>query len=161
MALPDLFRRNRDRNVPAGGGYDPFVTLQDEINRLFDSVWRRSDLARRMDLGEAGTFSPSLDIEESETELTVSAELPGMDEKDLQLDLANDTLTISGEKREEKRDRAKGWFERSYGSFRRTIPLPCDVQSDKVKAHFKKGVLTVHLPKAKSAQEPRHRIPIS
>jgi len=160
MALPDLFRRNRDRNVPAGFGYDPFITLQDEINRLFDSVWRGSELAPRVSLGESAAFSPSLDIEESESELTVTAELPGMDEKDLQVDLTGDTLTISGEKRQDKKDRAKGWYERSYGSFRRTIPLPCEVQADKVKAQFRKGVLMIRLPKAASENEPRHRIPV-
>lgn len=161
MALPDLFRRNRDRNVPAGFGYDPFVTLQDEINRLFDSVWRGSSLAPRTGLGEGATFSPSLDIEESEAELTVTAELPGMDEKDLQVDLTGETLTISGEKRQEKQDRSKGWYERSYGSFRRAIPLPCEVAADEVEAQFKKGVLTIRLPKAASDKEPRHRVPIA
>ncbi len=103
-----------------------------------------------------GTFSPSVDITENDREIRVSAELPGMDDRDIDITLGKDSLTIKGEKKEEKEDKGKDYYhlERSYGSFSRTIPLPVETETDKAEAHFKKGVLTINIPKsAKSIGE--------
>ena len=99
-------------------------------------------------------FEPRLDVTETEKELKVTVELPGMDEKDIDLSLSNNALTIKGEKREEKEDRTHGHYriERSYGSFQRTIPMPCEIDGDKVEATFKKGVLSITLPKNEQGQ---------
>ncbi|PYV90953.1 MAG: hypothetical protein DMG05_08590 [Acidobacteria bacterium] len=103
------------------------------------------------------SFTPRVDISESDKEFQVTAELPGMDEKNLDISLANSVLTLKGEKKEDKR---KDYYrmERSYGMFRRTIPEGVDLE--KVEAFFRKGVLTVTLPKTVEAQKERKKIPI-
>jgi HSP20 family protein len=134
--------------------YNPLSLLRHEMNSLFDNFFSGSELEPYT--GRA--FSPNIDMKESEKELRVSAELPGMDEKDIEVSLNRDSLTIKGEKKEEKEDKGKDYYrmERSYGSFSRTIPLPTEVEPDKVKAEFKKGVLTVTIPKtAKAIKETR------
>jgi HSP20 family protein len=109
-----------------------------------------------------GAFSPRVDVSETDKEIKVSAELPGLDENDIEVSLARNLLTISGEKQEEAEDKGKNFYrmERSYGSFRRTIPLMVEVEADKIKAKFQKGVLTVTLPKTAEAQRQTRRIPI-
>ena len=99
------------------------------------------------------TFTPRIDVVDTDKEIKVSAELPGLDEKDIDVSLTKESLTIKGEKREEKEEKGKDYYrsERSYGSFTRTIPLPLEIDTDKVAASFKKGVLTVTLPKTKQA----------
>ena len=108
------------------------------------------------------SFTPRVDISESDKEFQVTAELPGMDEKNLDISLANSVLTLKGEKKEEKEDKRKDYYrmERSYGMFSRTIPLPEGVDLEKVEASFREGVLTVTLPKMVEAQKERKRIPI-
>ena len=95
-------------------------------------------------------------------EIKVSAELPGMDEKDIDVSLTRDTLTIKGEKKEEKEDTGKDYYkmERSYGSFTRSIPLPVEVDTDKVQATFKKGVLEITLPKTAKAIQETKKVPV-
>jgi HSP20 family protein len=129
----------------------PFSLLRREMDSLFDNFFRGFDLEpfeSRM-----GAFSPKVDVTENEKEIKISAELPGMDEKDIDVSLQNDMLTITGEKKEEKEDTGKDFYrmERSYGSFSRTIPLPVEVETDKVEAKFKKGVLSITLPKTAKA----------
>jgi len=128
----------------------PIDQFRDEMNRLFDSFFRGFDL-EPFDV-QGGMFSPKVDVVETETEIRVSAELPGMDEKDIDVSLTKDALTIKGEKKVEKNESDKDYYrmERSYGSFSRTIPLPVQVDPDQVSAEFRKGVLTVVLPKAKT-----------
>lgn len=98
---------------------------------------------------------------EGDKEMKVSAELPGLDEEDVEVTLANNVLTISGEKKDEKQDRGKNYYrmERSYGSFKRSISVPLEVDTDKVEATFKQGVLTITLPKTAAAQR-RKRIAV-
>ena len=160
MALPTLFRWNRGRNVPVRREENPVGMLQREMNRLFEGFWR--GFALPIPFEEAwGSFTPRVDIEETETEVCVTAELPGLDEKDLDVHLTDDTLVLKGEKREEHEDRTNGWHERSYGRFERSIPLPCEVDADHVSAQFKNGVLTVRLPKSAQARERSKRIQIT
>jgi HSP20 family protein len=101
-------------------------------------------------------------VSETDKEIKVSAELPGMDDKDIDVSLTRDALTIKGEKKEEKEDKGKDYYkmERSYGSFTRSIPLPVEVDTDKVQATFKKGVLEITLPKTAKAIQETKKIPI-
>jgi HSP20 family protein len=140
--------------------YNPFALLRREVNSLFDNFFRGFEMEPFM--GRLGTFSPSIDIKESDKEIKVSAELPGMNDKDIEVSISKDSLTIKGEKQEEKEDKGKDYYrmERSYGSFSRTIPLPAEVDTDKVKAEFKKGVLAVTLPKTPRAIKETKKIPV-
>lgn len=137
---------------------DPFYALQ----RAFDDFWSKFD---GLSLVEDGfnEFSPRIDVVETEDQFKVTAELPGMDEKDIDVTLSQDRLVIKGEKKVEKEDKSQNCYhmERSYGSFIRTIPLPVDgVENDKVEADFNKGVLTISLPKSPQAQKLSKRIPV-
>jgi HSP20 family protein len=139
---------------------NPFSLLRQEVNDLFDSFFRGFEM--ELFPGRFGAFNPKVDIVEKDKEIKISAELPGMDDKDIDVSISRDTLTIKGEKKEEKEDKGKDYFrmERSYGAFSRTIPLPKDVDTDKVKAEFKKGVLTVILPKTSEAIKETKKIQI-
>lgn len=119
------------------------------------------DLFGPLDRGLVGGFVPRIDVLEREAEYLVTAELPGLEEKDFQLEVHGNALTLSGEKRSELEQERKGWrwAERSYGSFRRSIQLPTDVASDQASATYKNGVLTITLPKAEHARV-RH-IPVT
>lgn len=162
MALPSLWRRGRnDRDVTVRRAENPFLSLQREMNSLFEEFWRGFDLRMPFGDGEWSTFEPRIDLEETADSLFVTAELPGLDEKDFEVSLDGDLLVLRGEKRVEREDKAAGWHERSYGSFHRAIALPCEVDVDKVSARFKNGVLRVDLPKAPQAREQRKRIPVS
>ncbi len=138
---------------------DIFSLFREEMNRLFDNFFRGFELEP---FGGLGTFRPSVNVVEDDKEIRVSAELPGIDEKDIEVSLSKDSLTIKGEKKEEKEDKGKNYYrmERTYGSFSRTIPLPTEIDADKVKAQFKKGVLTVTLPKTAKAIKETKKIPV-
>ena len=99
-------------------------------------------------------FRPAFDVSETENELIVRAEIPGMEKKDIDIHLTDGVLTIKGEKRHEKEDKEENYhrIERSYGAFSRTIRLPFDVETDKVDATYKDGVLKVMLPKSETAK---------
>ena len=162
MALPSLWKRNRgDRDVATREDH-PFVWLQRDMNQLFEDFWRGFDVPSSFGASaEWAAFNPRIDIEEEDGELQVTAELPGMEQKDFDLSLAGDTLILRGEKREERYDKARGWHERSYGRFERAIPLPVEVDTEHASAEFKNGVLRVHLPKSPEAREQSTRIPVS
>lgn len=142
----------------------PFVSLQREMNRLFDSFFGGLSPSpwASLERGSAESFNPRIDVSETDKEIKISAELPGMDENDIDVSLTKDTLTIKGEKKEEKEDKGKDYYrmERSYGSFARTIPLPVEVNTDKVEATFKKGILSVMIPKTATAIEKTKKVPI-
>lgn len=142
----------------------PFTSLQREMNRLFDNFLGGPTLSpwAPFERGPAGAFIPRVDVSETDREIKVSAELPGLDENDIDVSLTRDTLTIKGEKKEEKEEKGTDYYrmERSYGSFSRSIPLPVEVDTDKVEATFKKGVLHVTLPKTESAIEKTKKIPV-
>lgn len=138
----------------------PVVGFQREMNKLFDDFFNGFDLAP---FGESwGTFQPKVDVSEDDKKILIAAELPGLDESDIQVSLTHNVLTIKGEKKEEKEDKGKNYYrvERSYGSFQRSIPLPDEVETDKVEATFKKGVLNISLPKIAEAQKQRKKITI-
>jgi len=140
--------------------YEPFTFFREEMNRLFDNFFRGFDiepLERRF-----AAFSPSIDISETDKEIVISAELPGMEDKEIDVSVSKDSLTIKGEKKEEKEEKGKSYYrmERSYGSFCRTIPLPSEIDTEKAVAEFKKGVLTIKLPKTPEAIKETKKISI-
>lgn len=126
---------------------DSAYPMWPEMDRLFDDFFSNVGLTPFNE--EWREFSPSVDISENDKEIKVSAELPGLDEEDIQVSLDRDLLTISGEKKEEKEDKRQNYYrlERSYGSFRRSLRLPAEVEADKIEATFKNGVLKITLPK--------------
>jgi HSP20 family protein len=140
----------------------PVLSLQRDINRVFDQFWRRFEAAPFGGFGTSenvlGGGSPRTDIAETDKEIEVSVELPGMDE----ISMTEDTLTIKGEKKDEREEKKKGYYlhERSYGSFYRSIPLPSGIDTNKAGATFKKGVLTVTLPKTPEAQSRVKRVEV-
>ncbi len=165
MNLKGLVPWWRKRSVPVRREEEnPFLVLQREMNRIFDEFSREwfFDMPVLWRGERTGGYVPSIDVSEDEKEIRVTAELPGMDEKDIDISLSKDLLTIKGEKRIEKEDRGRDYYhvERSYGSFYRTIPLPDGVDLDKVEASFSKGVLTVRLPKTPEAQKGIKKIPV-
>lgn len=136
---------------------NPFDSLVRRMDSLFEDVGFKP-----FSSGRPGEFSPSVDVRETDNEILVTAELPGIDPKDIELTLTKDALTLSGEKKHESEETGEDFqhFERRYGSFRRLIPLTCDVDQDKVEAAFKNGVLNIKLPKAPEAVSPHKRIEI-
>jgi len=148
------------KNVAAGREEEnPFAMMQREMNRIFDSFTRGWGMDA---FPTIASFTPRLDVTEDAKAFTVTAELPGMSDKDIDLFISGDTLTIKGEKKEEKEEKDKNYFysERSYGSFNRSIPLPRQIDTDKVAASFKKGVLTITLPKTAAAMEELKKISV-
>ena len=165
MSLRDLIPwNNRGRNMSVHRGEDanPFLTLHREMNRLFDDVFRGFD---HSPVGTNGFFGrsmawPNVEVSETDTEMKVTAELPGLEEKDVELELADGVLTIRGEKQTETEDKDRLFSERCYGRFERRIPVD-EVALDKAAAAFKNGVLTVTLPKLPTAQRQTRRIAIN
>lgn len=140
---------------------DPFTTLHREMNRLFDDVFRGFDVAPfGSGFGRMGRW-PSVEVIEADQEVRVSAELPGLDEKDVEVLMNDGMLTIRGEKRSETEDKEHAFSERYYGHFERRIPLAWDVEEDKIEATFKNGVLTVTMPKSVQAKANVKRIAIN
>ena len=138
----------------------PFYSLQREMNSLFDNFFRGFDLAPR---GLAvGVFSPSIDVKENDKEFMIKAELPGVEEKDIDVTVTSDSVTIKGEKKEEKEDKDKNYYymERSYGSFSRVIPLEGAIEAEKAEAKFKNGILDIKIPKNQSAKAKGTKVPI-
>lgn len=155
--------KRRNDKLAVRREYDnPVMAIQNEMNRMFENFFEDPfglDVFERSPLSD---FSPRIDVSESDTQYTVVAELPGMDEKDIQLTLEQDALVISGEKKAESEEKGKNFhrIERSFGSFSRVVPLPAAVDAEKVNAEFKKGVLTITLPKPASAIKPTRKIEI-
>ena len=161
MTLRNLVPSFGKKRVPVTYESDnPFSFLHRDMDRLFDDFFSGFDIEP---FGKRySSFSPDIEVSESDKDIKVSVELPGLDEKDIDVSLTDDTLTISGEKKEEKESKEKGYYmkERSYGSFTRSIPLYTDVEADKIDAHFKKGVLTIKLPKSKKEIEAKKKITV-
>ncbi|MBP1875959.1 Spore protein SP21 [Ensifer adhaerens] len=154
MQIRDLipWGNNKASEIAKRDEENPVFSLQRDVNRIFDDFWKRFD----QPFGAFGRWDangPPTDIAETESALEVSVELPGIDQKDVDVSLMDSALTIKGEKKSEQEESKKGYHlsERSYGSFYRSIPLPSGVDTDKANAQFKNGVLTVTVPKTKEA----------
>jgi len=144
MAVPTLFRSGFPFATTSA---DPFFSLARSMDRFLENDWRGAAAA------SAG-FVPRLEVVEQDAEFVVTAELPGIEEKDLNLEVHGNVLTLRGEKRSERSGESEGrtWTERSYGEFRRAVELPADVQGDKASASFKNGVLAITLPKSDASK---------
>lgn len=162
MANRDLTPWSRGGMAPLGR--DPFTAFRREMDRLFEDVLAPAAEGRSFAAPQAGaaTLMPSLDVDETEQAYVVTAELPGMAEQDIELNLRDNALTISGEKRSERdeEDGGRRYCERSFGRFQRTIPFAAEVDADRVEARCRNGVLTVTLPKNEKAQDKTRRIEI-
>jgi len=158
MALRDLAPWHHGKSAaPALGD------LQREVDRVFESFW--SGFGTPSLLRENGggiALDVRVDASEDDKAYHVTAELPGLSEKDVEVTFADNTLTISGEKKEEKEVKEENYHrrERSFGSFRRSFTLPTEVDEAKIAATFKDGVMTIELPKSKSAQKKAKKITI-
>jgi len=143
------WKRKHDEAIPVTRNTEFRREFDDLVNRFFGpDPWLPT---RFFSQG----FTPVVDVSETDTEVVVKAELPGMDPKDLVVDLTGDVLTISGEKKEEREDKSESHYrlERSFGSFSRSLRIPCEIKDEKVEAKFKDGVLSLRLPKAQSIKK--------
>lgn len=157
-----LSKRQNDPSIVRREYQDPMLAIQNEMNRMFDRFFDEpfgllSSSDRRLT-----SFLPSVDVSETDKEIKVTAELPGMDEKDIEIRLDHDNLVITGEKKAENEEKGKNYHrvERSYGSFQRVIPLESEIDPEKIDAVFQKGVLTVTMPKPASTESKTRKIEI-
>lgn len=163
MSIRDLVPWTKGQELSTGReAFDPFLSLHREMNRLFDDVFRGFGPVGRLGAPSMeGQFAwPRLELSETDKEVAVSAELPGLSEKDVQVEIANGVLSIRGEKKAERSDGSKFVSERYYGSFERQIAVD-GVEEDKAKADFKNGVLTVTLPKSEPSKSNVRRIAVN
>lgn len=152
-----------DRHVPARNYQEessPFFSLHREMNRLFDDFFRDLDFPSFGRAGNswAGAGWPHVEMRENDKEVTVIAELPGMEEKDIELTLQQNVLTLKGERKAENEGAL--YSERWHGQFQRSVQLNPDIDPEKVNASFKNGILTVAIAKRPEAQSTTKRIPI-
>jgi len=146
----------------------PFSSFRREMERLFDDfddyIWPPSfrQAWPQRPFSRNGLEMPAVDVAEKESAFEITAELPGMKEKDIEVTLSNGGLLIRGEKKAEKEEKKKDYYlhERNYGSFERYFTLPDGVAADQISASFENGVLTVTLPKTKEAKASERKIPI-
>lgn len=161
------------KTAPAPSGVpDVWRSLRSEMDRLFDrfaSGWGVPSFRRVLDMEPSFRYessfsmpSPAVDIAEDDSGYKVTAELPGMSEKEIEVVVSGDTLTLKGEKRQEKEQKEKNFYlsERSYGSFQRSFFIPEGVDRDKIGADFSKGVLTITLPKSEKAVQQQKKIEV-
>jgi len=167
MAITDLVPWRKTNQTPAlrRQNRDPFFQLRQNIDEMFDRFlgdWSGGMNWLDKPFGTFGSFMPEVDVSETSKEVRVTAELPGMEQKDLEVSFLDGAVTIKGEKRQEHEEETGGMYrsERQYGTFERTIPLPSEVDPDKGQASFKNGVLRITLPKTKEAQTSRKMIPV-
>jgi HSP20 family protein len=162
MAMRDLIPWGRESATPSlwrENEWSPMSSFRREVDRLFDDFFRAPTVGRFGDFGRMTANWPRLDVDEKDNEVVVTAEVPGMTDKDVELFVDNGNLTIRGERKGEKEER--GYSERFFGRFERQIPLPASVDEQNCKADFHDGLLTIHLPKTKEAAESRKKIPIN
>lgn len=143
-------------------GFNPLMSLNRDINRLFDGLLQPSALPTMEDPAVAtALITPQMNVSETDTEIRVAAELPGVDLDDLEVDVMDDMLVIRGEKRLERSDEDENFHfvECAYGSFQRTVQLPFAADPDQVQANFENGVLSITVPKS-DQQQRAHRIDV-
>jgi HSP20 family protein len=170
--LPVKTEEKASERASTSQAWRPLETLRHEVDRLFEDFdrdfWRAPFRRSAFDVEPfwrrelTFTPAPAVDIVEKEKAYEVTAELPGMEEKDIEVKLANGDLTIKGQKQEEKEEKKKDYYlhERRFGSFERRFRVPESVDIEKIEASFKKGVLTVMLPKKPEAQKPEKKIQV-
>jgi len=150
------WRRRDVETAPEWSAVDLWREMDNVFDRFFGEMrWPGRFMSRQ--------FIPALDVSENDDGFVVKAELPGIDPKEVDINLTGDLLTIKGEKKDEKEEKGENFhtIERSYGSFSRSFQLPCDVQEDKIEAHYKDGVLDLRLPKAENAKRKSVKIKVN
>jgi len=171
-AATNFVMKSEEKKPPATTEFRPLTNLRREFDRMFDALewgsWRWPSPRSLFDFeplwrGDIGWGKePAVDIVDTEKTYEITAELPGMDEKNIEVKFSSGVLTIKGEKKEEKEEKNKDYHlsERRYGSFQRSFTVPDGVDSGKIEATFKNGVLTVSLPKTPEAQKQEKQIAI-
>jgi HSP20 family protein len=149
--------------APRDEYHDPFLAFRREVDRIFDDFF--SGFGRRAvgsPFGPWSTATPSMDLTDNEKEIVVTAEMPGLDEKDFEVTVSGDLLTLKGEKKDENEHRNGDayYMERRFGSFSRSVRLPFEVKDEKVDARYEKGVLTIRVPKPADLQRQARRIDV-
>jgi len=170
MALKEMvpwrwggLRRLASEEMPVQAFRSEIDTLHREMDRLFEDLWRdRGRFSLLPETRSGGEAWPSVDEMEDEKGYRITVDLPGMDDKDVEVTLGDGMLTIRGEKKHEDEEKRGDYYrkERSVGSFRRVLAIPGEVDEEKIQASFRKGVLTVDLPKSEAAQKKVKRIDI-
>ena len=166
MNMRDLIPWGRNQQTTPRrdrGEGDPFMTLHREMNRLFDDVFRTFDMAPFGSFGGMGRMAgwPHVEVAETDKDIRISAELPGLEDKDVEVLMGDGVLTLRGEKKSQVEDTDRAFSERSYGRFERRIPLAWEVDEDKIDAAFRNGVLTVTMPKSPESKPNVKRIAIN
>jgi HSP20 family protein len=156
------WRSGSKAQVPVVGEHylDPFVAFRREMDRMFDDFFAGTNLGNAHATWSG--LTPAVDVGETDKEIVVTAELPGVTDKDIEVNLAGDVLTIKGKKRaqHEEKNGDSGYMERRFGSFSRSLRLPFDAGEEKVDAEFNNGLLTVRVPKPAALQRPARRIEV-
>ena len=173
MAEPTKVPMKAEKSSAAAPSpWRPFENLRREMDRLFDDfgagMWRAPFPRSFFDVAPLGRSEPTwaavpaVDVTETEKSYEIKAELPGMEEKNIEVKLADGILTIKGEKQEEKEEKQKDYYlrERSFGSFQRSFQVPDGVDTNKIEANFKNGLLTLSLPKSAEAQKAAKKIEV-
>ncbi len=162
MAIRDLILRSREPGTSPSlwrDEFSPISSFRREMDRLFDNFLQTPAFSRSGDFGSLSANWPSIDVTDRGDELIVVAEVPGLTDKDVDLFVDNGILTIHGEKKSQQEER--GYSERFFGQFERQIPLPASVDEQRCRADFHDGLLTIHLPKSREAEEAKKKIPIN
>lgn len=168
---PIEVKQSTSPTPPAARSGDVFQSMRQEMERLFDRFSafdmvpfdRFPDIEHFWRRGNGGAvLSVSVDVAEDDKAYTITAELPGIDEKNIDINISEDVLTLKGEKHAEKEEKNKNHYvsERSYGAFQRSFALPADVDVDKIEAKFNKGVLTIALPKNPKAKPATKKVEV-
>ncbi len=150
-----------DAQMSARSGGDVFSAMRNELDRMFDRLERGWPSSLMRGLG-TGTMVPDLDVHDDGKQLTIEADLPGLDDKDVTVTFANGVLSIKGERKSEREEKKTGYVmsERSYGAFERSLRLPDEIDDSRVEAHFEKGVLKIVAPRKPDAIKSERRIEI-
>jgi len=159
MALTDLIPWNRTQNVPSARQADPFVAFRREVDRMFDNFFRGFDVPMTGTPGWSGGRWPHVEVSETDNEVKLVAELPGMEQKDIEVTFHDGLLTLKGEKKTE--NNGSVYSERWQGQFERSFQLGPDVDPEKINAEFKNGVLSLTIGKRPEAQRQVKRIAIN
>ena len=163
MSAQDLTSRaSRPLSGYRGMTQTPLFALQREFNRLFDDIFQEFGFPTGLTSGSELTGRwPNIEVSQTDKEIRIAAEVPGLEQKDVEVMLENGVLTLRGEKRAEHEEKERNFSERFYGRFERRISVGTEIREDKVSATFKNGVLTVTMPKTAQAQSNVRRIAIN
>ncbi|HMY67344.1 MAG TPA: Hsp20/alpha crystallin family protein [Leptospiraceae bacterium] len=164
MTIKNLIPWNRKdkRELTESNLDSPFLSLHREMNRLFDNFFNDFPSVSTGRYSEVSSFSPRINIAENEKEIRIEAELPGIDEKDLSVEIKGRTLSIHGERKAKKEEKKENYHivESSYGSFYRSVELPEEADLDKVEAKSKDGITTIIIPKLENSKTARKVIQV-